>query len=319
MQAARRRRAGPLFGALLVIGAMGATITPVVPRVAAADPSGDPTPTETAPSQGEPSPSASATDSPEPGSPTPAPAPSEPAEPTQPPPEPPSATPSEAPSATPTDSPTSAPSDPPSAEPTDDAVPSGSPEPSPSESAAPSSPPAQILPLAKVSPGSPHVIDPGLQSDTCAACHRTHTAPGSALLPAAYRAEPLRAAGEAYRAADFGLCWTCHASTQKAIEDLTGATPGTNFPAHGLHLRGIAGHGSGGTDITVPGAGQGNALCAECHANLHATSSDERGLVRFAPDVEQYNGQPISYDATTGTCLLTCHGVTHDGATITAP
>lgn len=311
MQAARRRRAGPLFGALLVIGAMGATITPVVPRVAAAGPSGDPTPTETVPSQGEPSPSASATESPEPGSPTPAPAPTEPADPAQPP--------SGPPSATPTDPPTSAPSDPPSAGPTDGSVPSGSPEPSPSETATPTSRPVQIRPLAQVSAGSPHVIDPNLQSDACAACHRTHTASGSGLLPAAYRAEPLRAAGEAYRAADFGLCWTCHASTQKAIEDVTGATPGTNFAAHGLHLKGIAGYGSGGTDIAVPGAGQGNALCAECHANLHATSSAERGLVRFAPDVEPYNGQPISYDATTGTCLLTCHGVAHDGATITAP
>jgi hypothetical protein len=170
-----------------------------------------------------------------------------------------------------------------------------------------------------VDPTSPHVIS-GLVSDTCAACHTAHHAPDGTLLPSAYRAAPLRSAGEAYRAADFGLCFSCHSGSQKtAIEDTSGSSTGTNFPGHGFHLRSIDAYGSGGTDIDAAGDGQGNALCAECHYNLHGTADDTRGLVEFAPDVEPYNGLAISYDATTGTCTLTCHGVGHDGAIVPAP
>ena len=128
-----------------------------------------------------------------------------------------------------------------------------------------------------------------------------------------YRADPLRLSGEVYAAGDFALCWSCHSGTQAAIEDPTGATAGTNFASHGFHLQSISTFGTGGTDITVPGAGQGNALCAECHYNLHATAADTRGLVKFAPDVQAYGVQAIAYDATTGTCTLTCHGVAHFG------
>jgi len=173
-----------------------------------------------------------------------------------------------------------------------------------------------------VDPTSPHVIS-GLTSDTCAACHASHRASDASLLPGAYRASPLRSTGEAYRAADFSLCFSCHSGAQEtAIEDASGASTGTNFPGHGFHLMSIDGYSSGsaaGTDITVPGDGQGNALCAECHYNLHGTTGDTRGLVKFAPDVVAYGGLPISYDTTTGTCTLTCHGVGHDGAIVPAP
>ncbi|HEY5628985.1 MAG TPA: hypothetical protein VIR16_05695, partial [Candidatus Limnocylindrales bacterium] len=139
------------------------------------------------------------------------------------------------------------------------------------------------------------------------------------VLATAYRIDPLRSAGEAYKSSDFGLCWSCHGATKAAIEDATGATAGTNFPSHGFHLKSIGSDGKGGTDITVPGDGQGNALCAECHYNLHGTAASEQGLVVFAPDVEPFNAQPISYDPASGNCTLTCHGVNHDGAVVPAP
>ncbi len=160
----------------------------------------------------------------------------------------------------------------------------------------------------------------GLTSDTCDACHGGHRAPDQVLLSNAYRSSPLRLTGEKYAASDFALCFRCHSGAQQAaIEDTTGTATGTNFPLHGFHLKSIGTFGSGGSDITAPGDGQGNALCAECHDNLHATATDERGLVTFAPDVVAYNGLPIVYDATTGTCTLSCHGVAHNGAVVPAP
>lgn len=179
---------------------------------------------------------------------------------------------------------------------------------------------APLLSLSiSVNPTSPHIIS-GLTSDVCATCHGSHDASNPSLLSLKYRVDPLRLKGEAYSASDFGLCFSCHSGAQQAaIEDVTGTATGTNFPAHGFHLRSIGAFGSGGTDITVAGAGQGNALCAECHYNLHAVTGATRGLVVFAPDVQAYNGLPIAYDATAGTCTLTCHGVGHDGAVVPAP
>ena len=45
--------------------------------------------------------------------------------------------------------------------------------------------------------------------------------------------------------------------------------PAHHLPGHGYHLGHIPDKGTGGVDITVPGDGQGNSLCAECHYNLH--------------------------------------------------
>ena len=50
------------------------------------------------------------------------------------------------------------------------------------------------------------------------------------------------------------------------------AAEGTNFVFHGLHMSGISDKGSGGLDIDTPGAGQGNARCAECHFDSHGTT-----------------------------------------------
>ena len=49
-------------------------------------------------------------------------------------------------------------------------------------------------------------------------------------------------------------------------------------------------------DIDTPGAGQGNATCAECHFRTHGTAladgrpEPEKGLVNFAPNVQPLNG-----------------------------
>jgi hypothetical protein len=114
------------------------------------------------------------------------------------------------------------------------------------------------------------------------------------------------------------LCYTCHAEEPFA----NSTSNDTNFPFHGLHVTGLAGIGTGqGTSIDAAGAGQGNALCAECHFRLHSTTfkvgtQAVRGsrLVNFAPDVTPEGGT-ISWTPNAtggGSCTLTCHGKTHD-------
>jgi hypothetical protein len=165
---------------------------------------------------------------------------------------------------------------------------------------------------AYVDPSSPHVIS-SLTSDTCAVCHATHRATSTPLLSSVYRTDPLRSAQEPYDGADFGLCLSCHQESPFADESGS-ANPLTSFPGHGYHLGHIQENGAGGDNITIPGDGLGNALCAECHYNLHAVKTSERGLVVFAPDVLPFNGQLV-YDAANGSCTLTCHGRPHDGMT----
>jgi hypothetical protein len=110
----------------------------------------------------------------------------------------------------------------------------------------------------------------------------------------------------------------CHGETPFANETETE----TNFRLHGLHVGGLAGKGSGGTDIDTSGAGQGNAVCAECHFRIHSTAFPDgtqtltgTRLLNFAPNV-QPSGGTRSWTSTgtgTGTCTLTCHGKAHDG------
>ncbi len=208
MHSGLRRRSGPLFGVVLVLVALIGLVTPAVPGVAAMNP---PDPVAT------PSADASATPTPDP---------------TQPPDSP-----------TPAPSVSTGPSDSPS--PSDSALPSGSP--APSESATPSLGPTQQAygPYALANPDSPHIVPETLSSDTCAVCHRTHDASNANLLPTTYRLDPLRSTSEPYQASDFALCWACHSASEAAIEDTTGATPGTNFPSHGFHLQSIGSIGTG--------------------------------------------------------------------------
>jgi hypothetical protein len=96
----------------------------------------------------------------------------------------------------------------------------------------------------------------------------------------------------------------------------------TNFSLHQKHLTITGGKGNGGTDIDTPGAGQGNAVCAECHFRIHGTAlayqvGDRQNtrLVNFAPNVLPDGVSGVlkwtSTGVGTGTCTLTCHGYDH--------
>jgi predicted CXXCH cytochrome family protein len=172
----------------------------------------------------------------------------------------------------------------------------------------------------------------------CLNCHASGTTPVAAPAPAAggdlsahtssnrgillqnYQDRVLNSSIAAYSAANFALCYACHAE-----EPFTNSTSNdTNFSLHGRHLTGLAGKGAGGTDIDTAGAGAGNALCAECHFRLHSTTfkvgtQAVRGsrLVNFAPDVTPFPavGGTISWTPNAtggGSCTLTCHGKAHN-------
>jgi predicted CXXCH cytochrome family protein len=145
-----------------------------------------------------------------------------------------------------------------------------------------------------------------------------HTSSNRGILLRNYTDRVLKTTAAAYSAGDFALCLVCHAEAPFSSETATA----TNFKLHGLHLTALAGKGAGGTDINTPGAGQGNAICAECHFRLHSTTNkvgtqDVPGsrLVNFAPNVTP-NGATLSWTpgATgSGSCTLTCHGQQHSG------
>jgi len=145
-----------------------------------------------------------------------------------------------------------------------------------------------------------------------------HTSSNRGILVKNYRDRVLTTRDAAYNNADFALCYTCHSNTPFATDG--GGTDRTNFSLHGYHTAKLTGMGSTNTDIDTPGAGGGNAICAECHFRLHSTTNkvgaqviDGTRLVNFAPDVQPYNGV-ISWrpGATSGgSCTLTCHGVPH--------
>ena len=194
---------------------------------------------------------------------------------------------------------------------------------------------------ASLSGSSPYKLWNFTTTDTirCTNCHAGPSTPvlgttPDALLPvhasqqrgiliAPYRDRVLMSATEPYNAANFELCYLCHA--EAPFVDRSGnARADTNYRFHGVHITGISGMGSGGTDIDTAGDGQGNAICAECHFRLHSTAlafqAGDRantGLVNFAPDVQPFNGvlKWTQTGAASGSCTLTCHGVQHDGWT----
>jgi predicted CXXCH cytochrome family protein len=147
-----------------------------------------------------------------------------------------------------------------------------------------------------------------------------HTSANRGILLAPYRDRVLSTAAQPYAAADFALCLLCHGEAPFATETATG----TNFFYHGKHVTKLQGMGAGGTDIDTPGAGQGNAVCAECHFRIHSpvTMLDSQSLtgsrlVSFAPDVtgaDPSRPRPAwaKIGPTTGSCALTCHGFTHE-------
>jgi predicted CXXCH cytochrome family protein len=158
------------------------------------------------------------------------------------------------------------------------------------------------------------------------ATQTVHASTNRGILVRPYENRVLTAAGRFYDNQGFALCLTCHMETPFMNQYRPAAAEGTNFVFHGLHMAGITTKGSGGLDIDTPGAGQGNARCAECHFSSHGTTelpstqtvSGDR-LVVFGPDVlpsKAMGGVPtFTKTATGGSCTITCHGKDHQGAT----
>ena len=153
-----------------------------------------------------------------------------------------------------------------------------------------------------------------------------HAVKNQGLLMANYRNGDLQGTGtttglkssiEPYRPADFALCYQCHA--EEPFVDTSGDPVGSSsFSFHGLHVDGLVAIGEGSLDIDTAGAGQGNALCAECHFRTHGTTFAVNGqpaasrLVNFAPNVQPFRGR-LEWNAAAGTCTLICHGKPHEG------
>ncbi len=161
-----------------------------------------------------------------------------------------------------------------------------------------------------------------LASPTVSSQIDNHASVNRGILLRNYRDRVLKSTTAAYAAADFALCYLCHAEAP-FVDQSGNQRSDSYYRYHGVHTAGIAGMGGGGTSIDTAGAGQGNAICAECHFRIHGSSFPVgtqtipgSHLVNFAPDVQPYNGviRFVQRTATTaGSCTLTCHGVQHTG------
>jgi hypothetical protein len=145
-----------------------------------------------------------------------------------------------------------------------------------------------------------------------------HSSANRGILMGNYRSRDLKpySSTNNYTAADFALCYQCHG---EAAFTGTSSTY-TNFRLHSFHLRNIYSRRSTGSlDVDTPGAGQGNAICAECHYRIHSTAtapnsnerSDQR-LVSFAPNVTGVGGGQPVWSQTNRTCSMVCHGYSHN-------
>jgi len=172
-------------------------------------------------------------------------------------------------------------------------------------------------------PPLPPVGDPSLPLPGSALA--PHTSVNRGILLRNYQDRVLKSTGAAYSAGDFALCYVCHAEEPFAPGGTASAA--TNFSLHSLHLTELALKGDGVLDIDKAGAGQGNAICAECHFRIHSTTSKvgEPGgsrLVNFAPNVVQFvpdsgPAEPITWTpgvTSGGSCTLTCHLHKHKNA-----
>jgi predicted CXXCH cytochrome family protein len=156
-----------------------------------------------------------------------------------------------------------------------------------------------------------------------------HGSPNRGILIAPYRDRALKPQDEPYAAQDFALCYLCHAERPFVDPNNQTSATDTAFPAHGLHLTLIGGLPGSGVSIDQAGAGEGLAICAECHFRVHSTaesfksgdtapvarSTGYAGLVNFAPNVTAVGlVQPTWVQPNgvgQGSCTLTCHGYTH--------
>jgi predicted CXXCH cytochrome family protein len=170
--------------------------------------------------------------------------------------------------------------------------------------------------------GTPKTPDP-------AGSEPTHASPNRGLLIAPYRDRDLMSAGEAYNSANFALCYLCHAERPFVDPNAGTSEPDTNFPYHGAHMTQLGSVVGGGTSIDTPGAGEGLALCAECHFRVHSTaiaykvgdltptprSTGYQSLVDFSPNVKGVLSLAPTWtqpgNTGVGSCTLTCHGYQH--------
>ena len=157
-----------------------------------------------------------------------------------------------------------------------------------------------------------------------------HASNTAGILRQPYRNRLLKPAGEAYKDSDFALCFMCHSNTPFATDG--GGTDRTNFFLHGYHTAALAGQGNPLNLIDNPGAGGGNAICAECHFRQHSTTFKDSSvapqiingtrLVSFAPDVQASSTGARKWTSTgigQGSCTLTCHGHDHTGTSESYP
>ena len=157
-----------------------------------------------------------------------------------------------------------------------------------------------------------------------------HASNTAGILRQPYRNRLLKPAGEAYKDSDFALCFMCHSNTPFSRDG--GGTDRTNFSLHGYHTAALAGQGNPLNLIDNPGAGGGNAICAECHFRQHSTTFKDTSvvpqiingtrLVSFAPDVQASSTGARKWTSTgigQGSCTLTCHGHDHRGTSESYP
>jgi len=143
------------------------------------------------------------------------------------------------------------------------------------------------------------------------------------LVRAAYRAQlKPRASSNDYSQAEFALCMICHAPAPFADGSKNNRSD-TNFPLHGFHLTRLYADPAGGATGTIdtPGAGQGNAICRECHYNIHGTRTafysgnrTNARLVSFSPNITGPGGTGAPSWAPRS-CQLRCHGMNHSPET----
>jgi predicted CXXCH cytochrome family protein len=185
--------------------------------------------------------------------------------------------------------------------------------------------------------GLPHLTTTSVV--TCSDCHNSDALPTTVSLAASYTgtaatgphgsayAPVLRASYRLglkarstvndFATADFALCFICHASAPFATTS-SNARADTSFNLHGFHLNRLYNKGSGTTDINTSGAGQGNAVCRECHFSTHGTraapyASNRTNIrgVNFAPNVQGAGGTGEPSWASRS-CRLRCHGTNHN-------
>jgi hypothetical protein len=161
---------------------------------------------------------------------------------------------------------------------------------------------------------SSDIAAPATSGVTAGSSLAPHTSSYRGILVQKYEDRVLNTANANFSEANFALCFLCHADSPF----ISGNRSATNFSLHEKHVADIRGQGSITGTIDTPGAGQGNAICAECHFRPHSTATDpaqETGLVAFAPNVLANGGAGMpTWTSTTpgrGSCTLTCHGQRH--------